>query len=113
MLFLEHIRDSISLVENYIGGKGREDFLNDVQLQDSILRRIEIIGEAVKNLPEGLKKDYPQVDWKGISGMRDVIIHGYFGVDLDLTWMTLEKDLPNLKHWIERMISDLSERSSS
>ena len=105
-IFLTHILDSINLVEEYLKGKSKLDFLNSKQLQDSVIRRIEIIGEAIKNIPNDIKKNYGQIPWKEITGMRDILIHQYFGVDLDLTWQVIEKDLPRLK----RQISDISKK---
>ena len=99
-IFLTHILDSIKLVEEYLKGKSKLDFLNSIQLQDSVIRRIEIIGEAIKNIPNAIKNKYNQIPWKEITGMRDILIHQYFGVDLDLTWQVIVKDLPRLKSQI-------------
>jgi uncharacterized protein with HEPN domain len=99
-IFLTHILDSINLIEEYIKGKSKLDFLKSKQLQDSIIRRIEIIGEAIKNIPNDIKINYNQIPWKEITGMRDILIHQYFGVDLDLTWQVIDKDLPRLKRQI-------------
>ncbi len=99
-IFLTHIFDSIKLVEEYKKGKNKSDFLESKQLQDSIIRRIEIIGEAIKNIPNEIKEKYSQIPWKEITGMRDILIHQYFGVDLDLTWQVIDKDLPKLKRQI-------------
>ena len=99
-IFLTHILDSINLIEEYIKGKSKLDFLKSKQLQDSVIRRIEIIGEAIKNIPNDIKKNYSQIPWKEITGMRDILIHQYFGVDLDLTWQVIDKDLPRLKRQI-------------
>ncbi len=96
-VFIEHILESIELIENYTANKTISDFIESVQLQDSIIRRIEIIGEAVKNLPAEVKSNYPDVPWKNIAGMRDVLIHKYFGTDLELTWEVVQKDIPYLK----------------
>ena len=105
-IFLTHFLDSINLVEKYLKGKSKLDFLNSKQLQDSVIRRIEIIGEAIKNIPNDIKENYSQIPWKEITGMRDILIHQYFGVDLDLTWQVIEKDFPRLK----RQIADISKK---
>ena len=105
-IFLIHILDSINLIEEYIKGKSKSDFLKSKQLQDSVIRRIEIIGEAIKNIPNDIKNNYNQIPWKEIIGMRDILIHQYFGIDLDLTWQVIYKDLSRLK----RQILDLSKK---
>lgn len=76
-------------------------------MQDSIIRRIEIIGEAVKNLTEDVRNEHPEVPWKKIAGMRDMLIHEYFGIDLELTWEVVQSDIPNLKKEILRIKSEL------
>ncbi|MFO8051965.1 MAG: DUF86 domain-containing protein [Thermoplasmatota archaeon] len=106
-MFLQHIIDSIELIEDYTRNKDLEDFLDDKQLQDSVTRRIEIIGEAVKNLDHDIREEYPDVPWKDIAGMRDVIIHGYFGVEPIIVWRVKENDLPDLKLKIERILAEM------
>lgn len=100
-VFLNHILTCIELIENYLEGQTFHDFKHSIQLQDSLIRRLEIIGEAIKNLPEDLKKKSPKVPWKNIAGMRDILIHEYFGVDLDLTWPVLTHEIPKLKKQIQ------------
>jgi len=95
-MFLQHILESIELIQEYTGNKDMEDFLDDKQLQDSVIRRIEIIGEAVKNLDHEIRERYPDIPWKDIAGMRDIIIYGYFGVEPDIVWRVKENDLPKL-----------------
>lgn len=109
-VFIEHILESIELIENYTANKTISDFIESVQLQDSIIRRIEIIGEAVKNLPAEVKSNYPDVPWKNIAGMRYVLIHKYFGIDLELTWQVVQKDIPDLKRENLKIKQDLKNK---
>jgi len=104
-IFLHHISESIKLIEEYTGQKTKSDFLNSTALQDMVMRRLEIIGEAVKNLPAELKEKYSDIPWKEIAGMRDKLIHGYFGVDLEFTWGVIQKDIPILKRRIHDIMN--------
>ena len=106
-IFLEHILESIKLIEEYVRDKKKSDFLKSKQLQDSVIRRIEIIREAVKNIPYDYKEKYTQIPWKQIIGMRDILIHQYFGIDLDLTWEVVKSDLPELKKNILKFKNNL------
>lgn len=96
-VYLEDIKDSITKIENYTKDTTEDVFFNDSRLQDSVVRRLEIIGEAVKNLPSEFKKKHPKVPWREIAGMRDVLIHEYSGVNLSRVWKVIEEDLPELK----------------
>jgi len=99
-IFLEHILESINLIEEYTKGKSEKEFLDSRQLQDAVIRRIEIIGEAIKSIPNDIKEKYNDIPWRNIVGMRDILIHQYFGVDLDLTWRVIKKNIPELKKQI-------------
>ena len=96
--YLKHILDAISNIEKFIEGVKKENFLGNVEKQYAVLRGLEIIGEATKNLSEELKKKHPNIPWKEIAGMRDKLIHQYFGVNLDLVWETIKTELPELKN---------------
>jgi len=105
--YLKHILDAISNIEKFIEGIEKEDFLSNVEKQYAVLRGLEIIGEATKNLSEKLKAKYPQIPWKEIVGMRDKLIHQYFGVNLDLVWETIKTKLPELKNQILRILKEI------
>lgn len=96
-VFLDHILECIDLIENYSEGIAEAEFMKSVSLQDMIIRRIEIIGEAVKNLPDDLKREYPEIPWRDIAGLRDIVVHQYFGLDLELIWDVVTRDIPDLK----------------
>lgn len=79
-------------------------FSRDVDTQDATLRRLEVIGEAVRNLPDSFKKKHSEIPWKKIAGLRDVLIHEYFGVDMELVWKIANKDIPKLKKQIKNLL---------
>ena len=95
-IFLRHILESLSLISEYTSNLSKDTFLASPQGQDAVIRRLEVIGEAVRNLPTEFRGEHPEVPWCQIAGMRDVLIHEYFGVDLELTWQTIQDDLPDL-----------------
>ncbi len=95
--YLEHIRDSITRIGKYTSGMDEPAFLTNELVQDAVIRQLQIIGEAAKKLSDGTRAAYPDVQWKDITGMRDKLIHDYFGVDLAAVWDTLVNDLPLLK----------------
>jgi len=96
-LYLQDIWESILAIEEYTQNIAEDDFYSNRQLQDAIVRRLEIIGEAVKNVDDDFRDKYPQIPWKEIAGMRDVVAHEYFGVKLDRVWDVVREDLPRLK----------------
>lgn len=104
-VYLNHILDSIKSVEEYTKGLTEEEFYGSPEKQDAIIRRIEIIGEAVRNLTEEFRQQYSEVVWKKIVGTRDKLIHEYFDVDLELIWEVVQKDLPPLKENILKIES--------
>src|SRR3989339_861168 len=110
LVFVLHIRISIRFIEKYIMGLSKSDFLKSNEIQDAIARRLEIIGEASKNLPASFKNKYPEISWKKIVGMRNVLIHEYFGVNLGLIWQIVKKDLPIFKKQIEEITNDNKQR---
>ncbi len=97
LAFIEHILDSINAIEKFSKNLKKEKLISDRLRQSAIVREIEIIGEAVKNISESLKNKHREIGWKEIVGTRDKMIHHYFGVDLNTIWDIIKIDLPDLK----------------
>ena len=104
LVFVKHILDSIKDIEDFSGGLSKNDFLKDNLRQSAILRKIEVMGEAVKNLPRDFTKKHSSIPWEDIAGMRDKVIHHYFGVDLNKVWNVVEYELPKLKKEIQTIL---------
>ena len=104
-VFLSHIIDSILLIEEYTNNASETEFHKNRSLQDAIIRRLEIIGEAVKNLPTQFRAKHPEIPWKQIAGMRDILIHEYFDVDLALTWRVVKQEIPVIKKRLSAILS--------
>mgnify|MGYP001590967024 CR=1 FL=1 len=102
--FLCDIREAIERIKDYIGEMDYKEFLQDAKTQDAVVRNLEIIGEAVKNLSKGLKKKHGDIHWKDIAGMRDKIIHHYFGIKWDIVWSVVKDKLPGLKEKTEEAL---------
>lgn len=105
-IFLQHIIESIEILEEYLLGVSKEEFMNNTVKQDLAVRRLEVIGEAVKNLPVSFKKKYRKIEWKEIAGTRDVLIHAYFSIDYNLIWNIVKKDIPKLKNEIKIILKE-------
>lgn len=106
-LYLNHILDSIGLIQRYVRDADFESFLDDQEKQDAIVRRIEIMGEAVKNLPNDVRGANANVPWAQIAGMRDKVIHDYMGVDPELVWTVAKELVGPLKTQIAEILEDL------
>lgn len=105
-VFIGHIIDSIDLIEQYAENLTPDKFKENMAMQDAIIRRLEIIGEAVKNIPLSFRTKHSKIPWKQMAGMRDVLIHEYFDVDLSLTWAVVKRELPSLKAKLQELVSN-------
>jgi len=107
LVFLEHILDSINAIGSFSKGLSVQKLVSNRLRQSAIVREIEIIGEAAKNISSGFKEKHQEVNWKEIVGTRDKIIHHYFGVNMNIIWEIITKDLPVLKKQVKGIIDDL------
>lgn len=103
-VYLKHILDSIKAIEDYTDNLSEEDFIQSLVKQDAVMRRISVIGEAVRNIPTDFREQHTIIPWKDIAGMRDKLIHNYTGVDIDLVWRVVKKDIPPLKKQIKNLL---------
>ena len=103
--YLVDILASARLVSTYVAGVRREQFLKDTRLQDSVIRRLEIIGEAAGRLSPEFRERHPEIPWNAMTGMRNRMIHGYDDIDMDIVWNTSQESIPNLLTLIEPLTS--------
>ena len=110
ILFIEDILTCIEKIERYTSNVSFEEFCGNDMAVDAVIRNFEIIGEAVKTIPEEIKKKYADVEWKEAAGFRDVLIHDYFGIDLEAVWDTLRNNIPSFKKQVVKVLK--SEKTS-
>jgi len=111
-LYLKDILESIELIEQFVAGMELEDFKKDIKTSDAVIKRFENIGEATKNIPEEIKAGYPEVPWKEMAGMRDKLVHFYFGVKHELVWAAVKNRLPSIKPLLNKILDELSNGNS-
>ncbi len=109
-VFLQHILQECDFLINNSSNLTYEEFVNNPILQRAFVRSIEIIGEAVKNLPMEFRNSYPAIPWKRIAGTRDILIHEYFGIDYELVWKVIKESIPPLRKEILNILANLGER---
>ena len=102
---LGDIREAIQRIAAYTAGLTCEQFMQDTKTQDAVVRNLEVIGEATKNLSARLRKMYPQIPWKNLAGVRDKMIHHYFGINYEIVWTIAQEDLPGLLPLIEDILT--------
>jgi len=106
-ILLRDIVRAAELLEQYTSGLSLEEFTENQEKQDAVARRLEIIGEAVKGLPQDLRDRYSEVPWRDIAGARDILVHEYFRIDLDLAWDMVKTDIPALAEQIRRILEEV------
>ena len=107
VVYLKHILDAILRIEEYLRGIEEEEFYQNNLVQDGVIRQLEIIGEGTKRISQKIREDHNHIPWKDIAGMRDKLIHDYFGVDVEQVWLTAKDDIPTLQIEIEKVLSTL------
>ena len=95
--YIEDIIISVNKIEKYVTGMTKEDLIKSELVQDAVVRNLEIIGEAVKKIPEDVRSSYKDIPWKKIAGLRDILIHEYFGINMNIVWDIIETKLQPLK----------------
>ena len=108
IFFLQDIQNSVTKIFKYTTNIDYQEFVSNDMVKDAVERNFEIIGEAVKNLSEDFRNKYPNIPFKQIAGMRDKLIHDYFGVDYEIVWKTIQDKLPEFNSDIEKLITDLT-----
>ncbi|MBI4318994.1 MAG: DUF86 domain-containing protein [Chloroflexi bacterium] len=107
-LYLDDILECVEKIQEYTKGINEEQFARNTLMQDAVLRRLEIIGEAVKHIPKQMRDRHPEIPWQDVAGTRDILIQKYFGVRLQNAWKIVQEDLDALKANVNKMIEDLS-----
>jgi uncharacterized protein with HEPN domain len=108
-LYLNDIIEAMSAIEQFVEGVDFEDFKNDDMRSSAVIRKFELIGEAAKRVPESIKQEYPDIPWKDMAGMRDRLIHFYFGIKYELVWNTIRDIIPQVKALIAKILEELEE----
>lgn len=107
-LYLSDILKAFEAIENFVEGQSIEDFKKDDKTSSAVIRKFEIIGEAAKQIPENIKQEYLSIPWKEMAGMRDKLIHFYFGVNYELIWQTIKNRIPEIKPIIIQILHDFN-----
>lgn len=107
-IYLRHIIDAFMQIEDYMDGVSHDEFFSDKLRQDGVIRQLEIMGEAARNVSEDLRNEYPQIPWRQMIGLRNRMIHAYFNVNLQIVWEIVQGDIPDLKRETNRILDNIS-----
>jgi uncharacterized protein with HEPN domain len=107
-LYIKDLVENMKHAETFIENLTYEEFIKDKKTSYAVVRCIEIIGEAAKNIPDDVRDRYPDIPWKKMAGMRDKISHFYFGIDMKKVWLGVKRDIPKIKPQIKKILKDLS-----
>jgi len=105
-VYLKDILNAIQKIEKYTKNLSFNGFVKNELVQDGVLRNLEVIGEAVKKIPDEVKNKNPEIEWRKIAGLRDILIHEYFGIDLNIVWDIIKNKIPELKKKVLKIISE-------
>ena len=105
-VYLEDILEAAGAAREFVTGMGKDELNKDRRTRDAVVRNLEIIGEAVKKLPPQTKRSHPEVEWKKIAGLRDILVHDYFGIDMDIVWDVVQNKLPALTEQVRSILEE-------
>ncbi len=112
-LFLKDLISAMNSIEEFVSGMTIDEIKEDDKTSSAVIRKFEIIGEATKHIPEALRRRHPEIPWKRMSGMRDRLVHAYFGVDYKLVWDAIKTEIPILKPKLRKILAEPEEESRS
>lgn len=107
-MFLRDILSAMEAIERFVEGMNFDEFVKDDKTSSAVIRKLEIIGEAARHIPESLREKFPDIPWRGMAGMRDRLIHGYFEVDYQLVWEVVKREIPKLKPRLKQILESES-----